>query len=109
MTFNEFQAQHAANQYRPRFAHKYTVPAGERKKATDRPRLLDLLITIAPDSSTDFLAVPEKGEVAVIDVVRREKAFFMLPQGTTPEQVAQLVSEFFGAPAMRLESRLWMA
>ena len=109
ISFEKFQALSKAASMRPHFAHTYTVQKEQRLKATDKPRLLDLLLYIAPQSERDFLAIPEDGEFTVIDCVRKEKGFFAIPAGAMPSDLHQMVKDFFGVEPLRLENVKWLA
>jgi hypothetical protein len=109
ISFEEFQAISKAANIRPRFSHRYTTPKEDRKKATDKPRLLDLLTYIAPESSADFLAIPNDGEICVVDMVFREKGFFAVTPFISPEQIGAMVRDFFGTPGIRVNTCLWIA
>jgi len=108
-TFEEFQAMAQAVNVRPRFAHTYSIKSEDRKKANEKPRLLDFLVFIAPESNADFLAISNDGEIAVIDMVRREKAFFAVPETIQPAQISAMVRDFFGTPGVRVTHCMWVA
>ena len=50
---------------------------------------------------------PREGEFAVVDVVTKEKAWFEMPYGATPEIVRALIEGHFDAPAFRVGPKLW--
>jgi hypothetical protein len=109
ISFEKFQAISKAANSRPRFSHRYSIPKGDRKKASDKPRLLDLLTFIAPHTSADYLAVPNDGEICVVDIVFREKGFFAVTQFISPDQIDAMILNFFGVPGLRVTNCIWIA
>jgi hypothetical protein len=66
------------------------------------------LLLIAQRGDLDFLASPLPGQFAVLDTSRRTKAFFQIPRGAAPNDLALLIAGGFGAPAERVDEFVWV-
>lgn len=94
--------------HRGTFHSAYVIPQEKRHKGYAKwPRLLDCLVCIAQSDDPEYLAAPDAGEFAVVDVVTKEKAWFEMPHGCTPEIAHALIEGHFGAPAFRVGNKLW--
>lgn len=71
------------------------------------PRLMDHVMAVVASEDPDYMTDPAPGEFAVVDVVTKEKAFFEMPYGATPEIVTGMVSSHFAANAVRVGEKLW--
>lgn len=91
---------------RGNFQRPYVTKAADRRHRAGH-RLMDLLTVVVPESDPEYLVPPEAGEFCVVDVVTREKAFFELPAGITPEQVTGMASSHFDSTAFRVGPALW--
>lgn len=91
---------------RGNFHRPYVVSAANRRRQPGH-RLMDLMTVIVPEADPEYLEPPQAGEFCVIDVVTREKGFFELPAGTTPEQVTGMASSHFDSTAFRVGPALW--
>jgi hypothetical protein len=81
-------------------------------KATRTPnqtgfRLLDLKLSVAPFGDPEYHAHAMAGEFCVVDVVTREKGWFEMPHGCTPDMVTGMVASTFNATAYRVGPKMW--
>lgn len=87
------------------FHQSYSAPKSQIKG--DVHRLLDCLLAVAPLDDADYLTAPKEGEFAVVDTWSKEKAWFEMPAGCTPEQVAGMIASSFNAGAYRISNKVW--
>lgn len=94
--------------HRGNFHGTYVVKKENRHKGYAKwPRLLDCMVCVAQSDDPEYFDEPDAGEFAVVDVVTKEKAWFEMPFGCTPEIVHAMIEGLFGAPAFRVGSKLW--
>ena len=96
-----------AQTLRGTFHARYSVPKDQRPCTSTMHRLLDCLLTWAAEGDPDFLASPRSFEFAVVDVVRKEKAWFEIPAGYTPEMITGMISSSFNATTCQVGKRIW--
>ena len=98
-----------ANSARGGFNGRYARAKAEEKNSPhyEGIRLLDCLLSVAASDDPDYLLSPAIGEFAVIDVVTKEKAWFEMPHGCTPEIVTSMIQSCFNANAQRVANKLW--
>jgi hypothetical protein len=93
---------------RGNFHGRYLFPKTKESDVRERgPRLLDLLLCVAPGNDPEYMDAPKAGEFAVVDVVTKEKAWFEMPYGCTPEIVKSMVESCFQCSAYRVGNKLW--
>lgn len=90
------------------FHGQYLKLASQRDRRAKYPRLLDCLLFIAPWGTAHYLTAPDRGEFAVLDLARREKGFFELPLGATPDELHSIIEGHFGMPAERVSELVWV-
>lgn len=96
------------HQARGSFHGAYVIPKERRdRRYAAFPRLLDCMVCVAASDDPEYMDAPDAGEFAVVDVVTKEKAWFELPYGATPEIVHALIEGHFGAQAFRVGDKLW--
>lgn len=100
----------------PEFVHtrgtfhgRYLTPKDKRPCTSTGPRLLDHLLSVAASDDPEYLRGPGNGEFAVIDVVTKEKAWFEMPHGCTPETVTGMVASCLNATPLRIGNKVWIA
>ena len=89
------------------FRAAYAVIKTERSITSTLPRLLDHVLSIAEHGDDDYFVNAGGNEFAVVDVVTREKAWFEMPKGCTPDNITAMIESTFDASAFRVGSRLW--
>lgn len=89
------------------FHMRYALPKEKRAMNADGVRLLDVLLVVVPSDDPEYFDTPEAGEFAVVDVVTKEKAWFEMPYGCTPDVVTGMVSRHFATSAYRVGPALW--
>lgn len=91
------------------FHMSYAIAKEDRHKARAKwPRLLDCLRCVAQSDDPEYFLEAMPGEFAVVDVVTKEKAWFEMPYGCTPEIVQAMVEGHFAAQAFRVGEKLWL-
>jgi hypothetical protein len=95
-------------QRRGTFHDSYVIAKDARHKGYAKwPRLLDCVKCIAQSDDPDYFQGPEAGEFCVVDVVTKEKAWFEMPYGATPEILTALITSHFASDAFRVGNKLW--
>jgi hypothetical protein len=89
------------------FHQAYALPKNSEPHREKTHRLLDCLISVAPMGAPDYLDAPEAGEFAVVDTWTKEKAWFEMPNGCTPELVGQMIASTFNAGSFRISNKVW--
>jgi hypothetical protein len=90
------------------FHGQYLKAVSQRDRRSKFPRLLDCLQVVVQRGDVQYLAAPEKGEFAVLDLQRREKGFFELPRGANPEVLHGMIEGHFGVAAERVSEFVWV-
>ena len=90
------------------FHDSYIIPAGHRDRQNKPPRLLDCLLCVAQRDDPQYFFPCEESEFAVIDSVTKEKAWFELPAGASPEALTAMIEKAFALPALRVAPKLWV-
>lgn len=93
--------------HRGSFHARYAKPKAERTPDQKGHRLLDCLKAIAPSDDPEYFMPAAAGEFAVVDVVTKEKAWFEMPHGCTPDMVTAMITSTFNADAFRVGNKLW--
>ena len=94
-------------QARGSFRSVYAFKKDEPYRHGKGLRLLDCLICFWDHESGAYFNAPGAGEFCVVDVVTKEKAWFELPFGATPETITAMIRSHFAADAFRVGDRLW--
>lgn len=95
-------------EHRGNFHQRYVIPAEKRHPIYAKfPRLLECMRCVAQSNDPEYFDEPDAGEFAVVDVVTKEKAWFEMPHGATPEIVHALIEGHFGSAAFRVGNKLW--
>ena len=89
------------------FHSRYSLAKEKRLCTTTGVRLLDCMLCVAPYGDPEYFDAPGAGEFAVVDVVTKEKAWFEMPHGCTPEMVTGMIESTFAATAYRVGNKLW--
>ena len=89
------------------FHAKYAMPKDTRHPTKMHHRLNDCLVTVAAHPDPGYLGEPDKGQFAVVDLVRREKGFFEIPHGATIASLHAMIEGTMGAAATRINEKTW--
>jgi hypothetical protein len=100
--------QTAQHSHRPRFTSAYAVPRNARHANAKGYRLGDCLLIVEVYGTPAFFTDTAADEFAVIDTVRKEKAWFEKPPGATVDSIAAMIESHFDASAFRADNRLWL-
>jgi hypothetical protein len=90
------------------FHGRYLKTPLQRDKRSKLPRLLDCLLLVVQWGDLRYLAQPDPGEFVVVDLEQREKGFFELPRGATPDDLHGMIEGQFGARAERIGEFTWV-
>ncbi len=90
------------------FHFRYAIRAQDRDKRNTSLRLMDWLVVVAQNGDPNYFQPCEAGEFAIVDLATKEKGWFELQSGLTPDQVTRMIESNFAAPALRVESWLWV-
>lgn len=90
------------------FHTNYALSKERRPVGRFTARLLDCMLAVAPHDDPDYFENPGPGEFAVVDVVTKEKAWFDMPHGATPEIITGMIENTFAASAFRVGPSLWI-
>lgn len=93
---------------RATFHSRYVGAADRRDKRQKWPRLLEGLVCVVYCGDPRYLDPCDEREFAVVDRVTKEKAWFEMPSGATPEDVTGMIESTFAAPALRVDRLLWI-
>ena len=89
------------------FHQRYALPKNTEPLREKTHRLLDCLLSVASLGDADYLDQPKEGEFAVIDTWTKEKAWFEMPFGCTPDTVSMMVASNFNCGSFRVGNKLW--
>lgn len=87
--------------------HQRYSQASNKEPGRTNYRLLDCMLTVAPLGDPDYLLPPKDGEFAVIDTWSKEKAWFEMPFGCTPDMVDAMIASSFNAGPFRISNKIW--
>ena len=93
---------------RGNFHSRYFFPRDDFDLRKKLPRLLDCMIVAAPPGDPDYFAACDPGEFAVVDVDTKEKAWFEIPAGATPEVLTGMIESHFACSALHVAEFLWV-
>lgn len=94
-----------AHATRGNFHCKYAVQRVPQGRA--HIRLLDCMVTCASHGDGDYFESSGPGLFEVVDVVTREKAWFEMPYGSTPETITRMISSHFDSTAFQVGNKTW--
>lgn len=94
--------------HRPRFTSAYAVPRNASASRAKGHRLTDCLLTVEQYGTAAFFVAAASQEFAVIDTMRKEKAFFEVPPGATVDSITAMIESHFDASAFRADAKLWL-
>lgn len=69
---------------------------------------MDCLLVIANVGDQNYFEPRAPGEFAIVDLETKEKGWFELVVGVTPEMVTAMIESNFAASAVRVDSWLWV-
>lgn len=95
------------HRHRGTFASSYAVPKDEKHIGNKLQRLGDCLLSVAASDDPDYFTPAQAGEFCVVDVVTKEKAWFDMPHGATPENVTAMIESHFDSSAFRVGNKMW--
>ncbi len=93
---------------RGNFHNTYLIPREDLSWRKKWPRLLDCMFVAMASDDPDYFDAREPGEFAVVDVETKEKAWFEIPAGATPEVLTGMVESHFACSALRVDEFLWV-
>jgi len=94
--------------YRATFASRYLIPKAERHPKSKRTRLGDHILMVLEPCAPEYVVDAEPGELCVLDMATRQKAWIETPDDMTLEDITSMIEGFFGATAFRASLRLWI-
>ena len=89
------------------FHQAYALPKNTEPNREKHHRLLDCMLAVESLDGPGYLTAPKDGEFAVIDTWTKQKAWFEMPEGCTPELVSGMIASTFNAGAYRIAARVW--
>lgn len=95
------------HRHRGTFQTPHTIPKSDRVLGVMRFRLGDCLLFVAPTDGPDYFTPAHAGEFCVVDVVTKEKAWFEMPIGASPEMITGMIESHFDSSAFRVGNKMW--
>lgn len=95
------------HRHRGTFQSAYAVSTVDRNGLNRGNRLGDFLQCIAQSDDPEYFTPALNGEFCVVDVVTKEKAWFEMPYGATPETITGMIASHFDSTAFRVGNKMW--
>jgi len=99
---------HGETPHRGTFSSRYFIRKSERHPKSTCRRLGDYVLAIREPHEPEYFEDALSGEVCVLDLATRQKAWIETPDVMTLPEIARMIEGHFSATTFRVSNRLWV-